>query len=72
MSKRRRPGQRVWAGLSGMPGYGYIPLEATPNLSFMCDCGDEGCRDWDLWMEDGGIYYHVPECQMLDINPDDR
>lgn len=74
MSKRRRPGQRVWkisnAGFVGAPGYGYIPLEATPDPALCCDCGDDDCQEWDLWMESGSVCCHVAECEMLDTKPE--
>lgn len=73
MSKRRQANELVWklpnAGFAGLPGLGKL-VEGTDDLSFMCECGDEECREWDMEMEGGGYCPHVAECQMADKNPD--
>lgn len=72
MSKRRQAGELVWkipnAGFAGQPGLGRL-VPGSDGFSFMCECGDKQCREWDLEMEGGGWCPHVSECEMLDTQP---
>ena len=71
MSKRRVKGERVYktpgAGFVGEGGYVTILGGAE---ECMLGCGDRDCTEWaDTVSDEGGMSYHVSECEMLDAAP---
>lgn len=70
MSKRRKIGDLVMRS----PGSGFL-ASADPQVVqiyggegfCMLDCGDRGCREWDVTADDICLY-HISECQLEDLD----
>ena len=77
MSKRRKIGDKVWvvpyAAFGASKGQWATiadwPTNQTDELMpCMLGCGDDDCMEFcDLITDDGRAFYHVSECEMLDI-----
>lgn len=77
MSKRRQIGDRVWvtkyAAFGASKGQWATIIDWKSNQKDELEpcslsCGDDECIEWnDLVAENGTPFYHVSECEMLDI-----
>lgn len=66
-------------GFSAQPGAGMIPPDSEPDESPCLYCSDPLCQEWpDVWAlgpdgkPNGGVWCHVAECQMEDIEDAER
>ena len=69
MSTRRVTGERVCkvagAGFVGQPLWMTL-LQPLDGLGCLLECGDDGCREWDGRVVNGGNLFHVSESEMKD------